>query len=208
MARVSDTPVYLPTDPPNPPRNVKVKDITQTSCTLTWDAPEFDGGSPVTGYYIEKFTGSRWAKVNKKPIKDRKYDFDDLMEGSEYDFRVCAENDAGISKPSDGCGKFIAKDPFDAPSKMDAPKVNKITKDAADLSWEPPASDGGAPIEAYIVEKRKVGDVKWSPAGKVKDTSTTVDGLEEGTEYEFRITPVNKAGPGQPSPGTRAKYGK
>ena len=190
---------------------MKVKDITKTSCTLTWDEPDYDGGSPVTGYYIEKFTGSRWVKVNKKAMKERKYDFDDLMEGSEYDFRVLAENDAGISKPSEGCGKFVAKDPFDVPGKPEAPVVDKITANEADLSWEPPEDDGGAPIDHYIVEMRRVGDVKWAPANKGKespDTKFKVTGLEEGQEYEFRITAVNKAGAGPASAPTKAKYGK
>ena len=44
-----------------------VDELTQRSCVLTWKAPEFDGGSPVTGYYVERRQGytDRWIKVSQ-----------------------------------------------------------------------------------------------------------------------------------------------
>lgn len=137
---------------------------------------------------------------------------DDLIELSEYQFRVMAENDAGLSNPSDSTGKFIAKDPFDVPGRPDAPVVEEITKETANLSWNPPTSDGGSPISNYIVEFRRSGDIKWSIANRGRvtpDTTFTVTGLIEETQYEFRVTAENKGGQGQPSPPSRpAKFGK
>ena len=210
---MNDEPITakLPFDPPGPPEDIKVKDLTKTSCTLTWSPPEFDGGSPVTGYYVERRSGTRWIKVNKKPVKKCALEIDDLLEGSENELRVCAENDAGIGKPSDSTGKFIAKDPFDVPDKPNAPEIEKVTKDAVSLAWQPPKEDGGAPITNYIVEMRRVGDVKWQMANKGKptpDTKFDVTGLPEEVEYEFRVTAENKAGAGPPSaPSKPTKYG-
>ena len=200
-------------DAPGAPENVQIDDLTKKSCTLTWQPPAFDGGSPIRGYYIEKCTGysSRWTKVNREPIKATMMTFDDLIEGSEYNFRVCAENEAGVSKPSEATGTFVAKDPYETPGKPTDVKVEQITKDSATLAWSPPSDDGGAPITNYVVEMREAGDMKWRVANKgqvTKDASYTVTGLREGASYEFRISAENKAGTGAPSiPSKPAKYG-
>lgn len=51
---------------PSAPRELKVVEVTRDTVQLTWEAPEDDGGSPVTGYVIEKRDISRkaWAKVS------------------------------------------------------------------------------------------------------------------------------------------------
>ena len=103
-------------DPPGPPIDLKAEDITKTTATLTWKPPEFDGGSPIIGYYVERKSGSRWIKVNKKPVKNCKLLVDDLIEKDKYEFRVCAENEAGVGEPCDTIS-FVAKDPFDVPGQ-------------------------------------------------------------------------------------------
>ena len=199
-------------DPPGPPEHLKAEDITKTSCTLTWKPPSFDGGSPVTGYIVEKSTGSRWIKVNREPIADCHLSFTDLEEGMEYEFRVCAVNEAGVSKPSDTTGRFIAKDPFDPPGKPGQPEVTEITKDSATFVWEAPEDDGGAEIFNYVIEMRSSSDRKWHVISKgetVPETTYTMKNVVEETEYEFRVSAENKAGTGPPSaPSEPAKYGK
>ena len=51
---------------PSAPRELKFGDITKDSVHLTWEPPEDDGGSPLTGYVIEKREVSRktWTKVS------------------------------------------------------------------------------------------------------------------------------------------------
>ena len=199
-------------DPPGPPVNVQANDITVSSCTLTWEEPEFDGGSPVTGYLVEKQNGysSRWSKVNKNPTSEMIMKLNDLEEGAEYEYRVSAVNDAGTGKPSGTTGRFKAKNPYDPPGKPEAPIVDDIMPEEADLSWAPPTDDGGSPIIGYNVEMRPKGETKWKPATKdeVTDPKLKVTGLKEGVEYEFRVAAVNKAGPGSASAPTKAKYGE
>ena len=91
--------------------------MTKESCKLTWEPPENDGGSPIKGYYVERKSGSRWIKVNKKAVKKCALDIDDLREGEKVELRVCAENEAGVGEPSDTCS-FTAKDPFSPPGRI------------------------------------------------------------------------------------------
>ena len=56
---------FMILEPPGPPRKLAVEDITDRSCRVTWKAPDFDGGSLITGYFVEKKQGysDRWIKV-------------------------------------------------------------------------------------------------------------------------------------------------
>jgi len=196
-------------EPPSPPRNVHVEDVTKTSCKITWEAPKSDGGSPIKGYYVEKSTArsTRFTKVNREPVSELSKSVKDLIEGTEYEFRVIAENDAGQSKPSETTGIFVAKEPFDAPGKPGTPVVSELTKSSATITWDAPNSDGGAPVTHYVVEMKENTD-RWKVKDdKVKDKTLTLEGLREGSSYEFRVSAVNKVGPGQPSASSQAaKY--
>ena len=78
------------------------------------------------------------------------------------------------------------------------------------MAWKPPSSDGGAPIEKYVIEKREKGKGTWTKAaeGPFLSNKASVVGLTEGKEYEFRIMAINKAGPGQPSEISRSQIAK
>ncbi|KHJ84916.1 fibronectin type III domain protein, partial [Oesophagostomum dentatum] len=99
--------------------------------------------------------------------------------------------------------EILAKNPYETPGKIDKPEVTDWDKDHADLEWKPPAEDGGAPIEEYIIEQKdKHG--RWEEVMKVPagETKATVGNLKEGESYQFRVIAKNKAGPGDPSDPT------
>lgn len=99
---------------PDAPDAPTVSDITATSCTVQWTAPANDGGSPVTGYYIERQSNvtMRWVRINRAPVTDVTHQVDDLNEGSEYIFRIVAENKKGESQPSLPSDTVKAKNPY------------------------------------------------------------------------------------------------
>lgn len=93
----------------------------------------------------------------------------------------------------------------DEPGAPGQPEATDWDKDHVDLKWTPPISDGGAPITAYIIEKREPETGKWIKAAEVPATTctATVPQLAENTEYEFRVRAVNAAGPGTPSKASK-----
>lgn len=101
-------------DVPEKPENVQAADIFATSATITWEAPKSDGGSPVTGYLVERCTNNsdRWVRVTRDAIPELTLPVDNLMEGSVYQFRVLAVNKKGESQPSEPCEPFTAKNPY------------------------------------------------------------------------------------------------
>lgn len=93
----------------------------------------------------------------------------------------------------------------DEPGKPTDVEVVDWDKDHADLKWSKPESDGGAPITGYIIEYKEKFGKEWEKGKEIEGdvTAATIDGLKEGTQYEFRIRAVNKAGPGAPSDATK-----
>jgi len=99
---------------PGPPETPSVSDVTKTECVVAWQPPKEDGGTPVTGYHVERCiaTTDRWLKISKGPVTELKFKVTDLVEGSEYQFRISAENKVGVGPPSSPCPPFVAKDQF------------------------------------------------------------------------------------------------
>ena len=63
------------------------------------------------------------------------------------------------------------------------------------LSWSAPSSDGGSPVDAYVIQ----GGTSPSDASitdQVTGTTATMSGLADGTMYFFRVTAHNSSGDG------------
>lgn len=67
----------LPSDTPGAPYKLEPSDIAKDSLTLSWYEPDEDGGSPITGYWVERYEPEhdKWIRCNKLPIKDTNYRF-------------------------------------------------------------------------------------------------------------------------------------
>lgn len=94
---------------------------------------------------------------------------------------------------------------LDEPGKPGTPEIVDYDNKGVDLKWTPPSSDGGSPIEKYIIEKKDRYKPDWETATEVPGDALTarVEDLKERGEYQFRVIAVNKAGPGKPSDASK-----
>ena len=106
--------MFFCTDVPDAPGKPKVSDVTATTMTIQWTPPPSDGGAPIKGYIIEKrdTTSMRWLKVSVDLEKETTFNITGLVQGTSYEFRVSAENKAGVSKPSPPSDTWKAKPPY------------------------------------------------------------------------------------------------
>ena len=88
-------------DRPDPPRWPQTSQIGTDSLVLEWQVPNWDGGSSITNYIVEKqeLPMTSWCRVGHTrftlmPVTN-------LIPGNEYRFRVFAENVYGRSNSSD-----------------------------------------------------------------------------------------------------------
>ena len=103
------------TDEPSPPCNLRVTDYWSDYITIAWDTPRDDGGSPITGFIVEKRDTSRqtWVKAGCVGSEVTTLKIGNLFEGVDYHFRLFAENKAGLSATALETEKPVtAKMPF------------------------------------------------------------------------------------------------
>ena len=99
---VAKDPWVLPGKPGRPTET----EVTGSSIALTWTAPESDGGAQITNYTVElRVKGSpKWVKYEAtEAIPETQTTIQGLKEDTLYEFRVAAENKAGLgpfSEPS------------------------------------------------------------------------------------------------------------
>ncbi|XP_044005491.1 titin-like [Aphidius gifuensis] len=198
---ISETPIVIgyETTPPSSPLNLWVSSITSRSVTLNWSPPTSTGNSELLGYIIEKKSStdesSKWLKVVTLDVKEHQYCLENLK-GSEFQFRIFAENYIGLSIPSLS-EKITLKTHATVPSAPTAPlEIRQIAANTVIIEWGIPESDGGAAIEEYKIAIRDSKKTMWIEVGRVNTDiqKLTVRELQENHEYLLRIYARNEIG--------------
>lgn len=179
-------------DTPGAPGPLMFKDVTRGALTLIWEPPVHDGGARVHHYVVEKREASRrtWTEAAPKCTQTN-LRISELLEGVPYFFKVMAENQYGIGEAYEMPDPIIATAEPAPPKRLD---IIDTTDTTVTIAWMKPEHDGGSRITAYCVEVKTKGTDKWVVGGSTKNLSLVVEGLAEGTEYEFRVKARNDAG--------------
>jgi hypothetical protein len=189
--------VGIPAATPDPPTGLVVDSIGDGQVALDWAAPADDGGSPVTSYTVDVSpacsgcTGTT-AVTSSSTVSG-------LTNGIVYAFEVRANNAKGSSS---GSGSVNAT-PLSAPTSPSALVVTGTADESVSLSWTPPVDTQGLPVDRYEIT---VTPACGGCTGVVvpSGTSTTVDGLTNGTQYTFTVHAETSNGAGPLSLGVKA----
>jgi titin len=163
--------------------------------TLNWVTPTIDGGSPITGYRIEKSTNSgvSWSIAFSDTASSATFAVvGNLAAGVLTQFRVSALTRAGVGAIS----QIASTTPNAAP-------VTTITAVAGDaqvsLTWGAVQMAG---VTGYRIQRSIDSGASWVDAAPdVSDSTltTAVVGLTNGTAYAFRVVVLTNAGAGDAS---------
>lgn len=99
------------TDRPSMPGKVMITMSIGKSATLSWTVPEDDGGCKIGNYVVEYFRIGWNVWLKAVTTRQLTATLNDLIEGSEYKFRVKAESPYGMSDPSDESEVLFVPDP-------------------------------------------------------------------------------------------------
>uniref|UniRef100_A0A8C1EP16 Myosin-binding protein C, slow-type n=1 Tax=Cyprinus carpio carpio TaxID=630221 RepID=A0A8C1EP16_CYPCA len=186
-------------DIPDAPEAPLVTDVGGDWCTMTWEPPRYDGGSPILGYFIErkKKQSSRWMRLNFDLCKETTFEPKKMIEGVPYEVRIFAVNAIGVSKPSEPSKPFL---PLAVTSEPTMLVVDDVTDTTVTMKWRPPDTIGAAGLDGYQVEYCIEGTDEWILANKelIEKTRYTITGLPVEAKLLVRVKAINAAGASPP----------
>uniref|UniRef100_A0A8C5ELL0 Myosin-binding protein C, fast-type n=1 Tax=Gouania willdenowi TaxID=441366 RepID=A0A8C5ELL0_GOUWI len=93
---------FMPIAPTSEPTRLTVNDVTDSTCSLRWLAPDKIGAGGLDGYIIEycKEGDTNWVVANKELCEKQGFMVRGLPVGEKINFRVMAVNIAGNSPPA------------------------------------------------------------------------------------------------------------
>jgi Fibronectin type III domain len=128
------------------------------SATFAWSAPFGDGGSPLTGYVVQRSgEGSRSLAPSVTSAS-----FGGLTPGASYTFSVRAHNAVGPGPSASVSLTLPTAPPPPAATAPSAPRIGTATpgkrggRSTLTIAWSAPASTGGAAINAYVVRAYRI----------------------------------------------------
>ncbi|XP_035788145.1 Down syndrome cell adhesion molecule-like protein Dscam2 isoform X5 [Anopheles albimanus] len=194
-------------EPPEMPYALKVLDKSGRTVQLSWAKP-YDGNSPLKRYIIE-FKRSRGSWENDidrviVPGDTNEAQVQKLSPATTYNIRIVAENEIGVSDPSDVVTIITAEEqPSGKPQTI---KVEPINQTTLRVSWKaPPRAEWNGDILGYYVGFKQTSvnssyiyeTVNYSlEGGEGKEHSLEINNLKTYTQYSIVIQAFNKVGAG------------
>ncbi|XP_047592651.1 neogenin isoform X8 [Lutra lutra] len=196
----SSAPLRVETQPevqlPGPAPNIRAYAASPTSITVSWETP-LSGNGEIQNYklyYMEKGTD----KEQDVDVSSHSHTINGLKKYTEYSFRVVAYNRHGPGvSTEDVAVRTLSDVPSAAPQNLSLEVRNSKS---IVIHWQPPppATQNGQ-ITGYKIRYRKASRKSDVTETLVPGTQSSqlIEGLDRGTEYNFRVAAltVNGTGP-------------
>ncbi|HLP22845.1 MAG TPA: fibronectin type III domain-containing protein, partial [Microbacteriaceae bacterium] len=168
------------------------------SLAVTWVAPGYLGGAPITDYIVEYSTDNvAWLQSERTPSANTRHVITGLDNGVAYSVRVRASNGFVSLPTADESGIVPRSEPMNVgapivtmhPNSPTAPQIGRaITADAG--VWLP----NGAPITGVTFQWQVANGPGWSNiAGATASTYTPTGNV--GSQLRVLVTATNVSGP-------------
>jgi subtilisin family serine protease/fibronectin type 3 domain-containing protein len=173
---------------PDAPTGLSFVSATANSATVRWEAPQYDGGSPILNYRVlYKVNGTLyWSSIGVGGSTEAT--INPLNSGTVYQVKIGASNAIGSSLYSSEIKLSTQVGIPSAPESLTAIAGPTMVQ----LNWNPPAINPGGPITNYVVEQKQ--GTAWVTVATPTAATALVSGLTTGVDYSFRVFSQNSAG--------------
>jgi len=181
-------PVFVPTVPG------RVTGVSATpldsAAQLVWTVPG-DGGGTISSYTITPTPAAGPPVVVTAPAAGGS--FPGLVNGTSYTFTVSATNQVGAGPASAASTPVI---PVGLPTAPQSLTALAQSDGSVNLSWSPPANDGGYAVDGYYVSWTPGTGNTFVTVAPSPSTPLNINGLVNGTNYTFSVAAHNSLGTG------------
>ncbi|MSV61056.1 MAG: hypothetical protein F2901_06755, partial [Actinobacteria bacterium] len=180
---------------PNAPTNVVGEVGNRGAVSVSWDAPNFNGGAEITDYVVKVCTDAGCVAYSDDQSDLATAAVANLTVGNSYTFIVAAVNAAGTGAYSDPSAAVTPRTLPQPPTGVNA-LPNNLGGIVA--TWIAPTNNGGAAVSGYDVRACLAEDQKCSDPVRMTDLKalsiTLVEEFTLGSSYYVEVSAVNVAG--------------
>ena len=186
-------PAYIKlSTPPGEVSSLTVTSVSASIIDLSWSAPSYDGGSPVTGYRVDIRTVTPQAYVRLDETTSTSYRVTGLNHSTQYRILVRAVNNTGAGIQTAITSTTTAATRPDAAPRLTATATGRTS---IDISWTLPVETGGSPITAGQIGVSRNGTTDDGFIGVSPSALRATDkGLQPNSTHYFRIRFQNSEG--------------
>jgi hypothetical protein len=172
------------TSPPSAPDNLQISVINSNSLSLSWN----DNSTNEDGFVVERklASASNFEEVTTVPTDNTSYTDSGLDANTAYIYRVYSTNTAGNSAYSNESEALTLAD---APTALAA---TEVLENSFVANWSNTGS--GLTYQLDVSTDNFVTTLAGYNALELSETSKSIEGLEENTQYQYRVKTVNASG--------------